>query len=420
MWITRIALALALAAAAAAAVARAAPADGERPRARLSAVERELDVLRRRGEALDHTAESVAEERERLRGQLVAVARRAQDREATVTRLEDSISRLTAEEEAESERLAERRARLVSASAALVALARRPPLAIAAAPGGRDEAVRRVLLLRAAVPALGRVVEESRRRLDALDALRANIVASRAALVRETAALEAERTRLASLTEAKSRLEAAARSGSQEARARAASLAGEARTLRDLIASLDAARKAREAERAAAEAENRDREQAAETPPAPQPKPSLAELAAPAPEPRPSAGLVGRMPARGRIVRLFGQDTATGSDTKGISIETRPSAQVTAPVGGTVVFAGPFRRYGQLLILEHGDGYHILLAGMTRIDAKLGDRVVAGEPVGVMAASAGSIPTLYVELRREGRPINPLPWLSALNTRING
>jgi len=124
-------------------------------------------------------------------------------------------------------------------------------------------------------------------------------------------------------------------------------------------------------------------------------------------------------PARGRIVVKYGQNTNLGAPSKGITIETRPNGQVIAPYDGQVVFSGPFRGYGLLLIIEHGEGYHTLLAGMARIDSTVGQHLLAGEPVGIMGQSDDK-PLLYVELRRNGQPVNPLPWLTARKTKVSG
>jgi septal ring factor EnvC (AmiA/AmiB activator) len=94
-----------------------------------------------------------------------------------------------------------------------------------------------------------------------------------------------------------------------------------------------------------------------------------------------------------------------------LTIETRSSAQVVAPHDGKVVFAGNFRGYGQLLIIDHGEGYHSLLAGMSRIDGIIGQYLLSGEPVGVMGSPKDGKPSLYIELRRNSQPINPAPWL---------
>jgi septal ring factor EnvC (AmiA/AmiB activator) len=148
----------------------------------------------------------------------------------------------------------------------------------------------------------------------------------------------------------------------------------------------------------------------------------IGQLAALAPVHRPVSAARGAfaMPARGKLVSGFDETTALGLSTKGIIIETRASAQIVAPYDGRVAFAGQFREYGLLLIIDHGEGYHTLLAGMGRIDVLLDQQVLAGEPVGVMEAVKDGKPRLYVELRSEGRPINPLPWLAAETVKVSG
>ena len=117
-------------------------------------------------------------------------------------------------------------------------------------------------------------------------------------------------------------------------------------------------------------------------------------------------------PVKGNIIKQYGQVDA-GITSKGITIQTRSNAQVISPYDGKVLFAGPFRGYGQLLIIEHGDGYHTLLAGIGRLDTSVGQSLLAGEPVGIMLAQ--SKPTLYIELRKNGQPINPATWLNQKN-----
>jgi len=124
------------------------------------------------------------------------------------------------------------------------------------------------------------------------------------------------------------------------------------------------------------------------------------------------------MPASGSIVREYGETDNLGIDSKGISIETRPGAQIVAPADSWVSFAGEFRSYGQLLILNAGGGYHILLAGMEEIYATRGQFVLSGEPVASMGEASASEsrtenparPSLYVEFRKNEKPINPNPW----------
>jgi septal ring factor EnvC (AmiA/AmiB activator) len=125
------------------------------------------------------------------------------------------------------------------------------------------------------------------------------------------------------------------------------------------------------------------------------------------------------LPVNGVPIRGFGAADGAGGTQKGLSIAAHKGAQITAPCDGWVVYAGPFRSYGQLLILNAGGGYHVLLAGMERISVDLGQFVLTGEPVAVMggpaqvsaAVTTGSKqPVLYVEFRKDGTPIDPSPW----------
>ena len=125
------------------------------------------------------------------------------------------------------------------------------------------------------------------------------------------------------------------------------------------------------------------------------------------------------LPVNGARIKEFGAADGLGGTEKGMSVAARPSSQITAPCDGWVVYAGPFRNYGQLLILNAGGGYHVLLAGMERISVDLGQFVVTGEPVAVMGdgaqsavAKAGGVsqPVLYIEFRKDGVPVDPGPW----------
>ena len=126
------------------------------------------------------------------------------------------------------------------------------------------------------------------------------------------------------------------------------------------------------------------------------------------------------LPVTGKISRRFGADDGNGGVMLGDMVATQSAAIVTAPSDGSVLYAGPFRSYGQLLILNAGDGYHVVLAGMSRISVAPGQSVLAGEPVGAMGeARIASVsaqppgnaePELYVEFRKDGKPVDPAPW----------
>jgi septal ring factor EnvC (AmiA/AmiB activator) len=134
------------------------------------------------------------------------------------------------------------------------------------------------------------------------------------------------------------------------------------------------------------------------------------------------------LPVQGRRVLAFGDRTQYGGQSKGLVLETRHSAQVTSPCDGWIVFAGEFRTFGQLLIINAGDGYHILLAGLSQIDVQLGQFVLTGEPVGLMTAAPkaakantqGNAPVLYIEFRKDNKPIDPESWWAAGPQKVQG
>jgi len=357
------------------------------PTENLKDVERERDQSRHRAEDLQKSAESLASEAARLRAESVAAAKTAQDLETSLSQMEAELAELDARETAKTQALYGERDRLARLLAAMERIARHPPAALIAEPDGPADAVRSAILLRASVPA----VEDRARALGAelaeLSSLRADIAKRRADATEASRALDHELKRVAALTEEKLGLESRARAESKEEAKHAAALAAKADDLRELLARIEATRK---------------------TLPA---KPPSAK--------RGSAAESAALPARGEIVRAFGDDDEIGGRAKGLTIRTRAGAQVIAPADGEVVFAGPFRGFGQLLIIATGTDYHALLGGLDRIDAEVGQSVLAGEPVGVMGSPKGA-PRLYFELRRKGQPINPLPWLAAGNSKVNG
>nr|WP_282572166.1 peptidoglycan DD-metalloendopeptidase family protein [Roseomonas acroporae] len=117
------------------------------------------------------------------------------------------------------------------------------------------------------------------------------------------------------------------------------------------------------------------------------------------------------MPVIGTVTRPFGA-SGEGGPSRGLTVATAAGARVVSPCSGRAVFSGPFRSFGLLLIVDCGEGYHFVLAGLERLDASIGQRLLAGEPVGVVgpAGPRASRATLYVELRRGGRPIDPRAW----------
>lgn len=374
---------------------------------RLQDIEKEIEASRDRQESLEKQDTSLEREITAMRAAMIAAAKGAQQHEGALSALEERLARLNEEAKAKTANLTQRRGQLAVTLGALSRVARHPPEALIALPVPPSDTVRSAILLRAAIPALENEARKLRYELEAYADIRDRIANEQLALAGETTALAKERQRLDRLIERKRGLLQRTRKDTEAARKDASRLANEAKDLRDLLTRLAAQSKER-----AKKSRLTPNDRGSET----------VVLRAP-PEPGQTFDQSrGRLPfpASGRLVRRYGEATDSGRTSSGIVIETRPGAQVITPHDGLVVFAGLFRGYGELLILEHGEGYHTLLSGLFRIDASVGQWLLTGEPVGVMGEAESGRTSLYIELRRASQPINPLPWLTARTSKVSG
>ncbi|MER9120704.1 murein hydrolase activator EnvC [Mesorhizobium sp. M0954] len=320
--------------------------------------------------------------------------------------------------------LAARRDVLAEVLGALQRMGLNPPPAILVKPEDALSSVRSAILLGAVVPELRQQTDMLLADLKEQSRVTASIEAARARLTAAVGEQAAEKKRLGMLLEAKQKLAADTQTALAVEKQRSATLAAKAGSLKELIASLEAdrARKAADAAKAAeqktADADKGPVSAAAPTELASLPVPESNRLTAAAP----FSALQGQiaLPVTGRIKRRFGADDGNGAMMLGDMVATQSGAIVTAPADGNVLYAGPFRSYGQLLILNAGDGYHVVLAGMSRISVASGQSVLAGEPVGAMgearvastsaSKNGNATPELYVEFRKDGKPVDPAPW----------
>ena len=386
--------------------------DGARSGKRLEELERALRQGRDERERIRRKADSIAKELDRLRGEMVKAAAAVQEHEQDLSDLERQLADLD-RVESEKERALDSKSRQMSlVLAALERLAYRPSLALLAQPSPPADTVRGAILLRDVLPTLKRSAGELRADLDSLARLRHDITHQKARVAAAAERLDVQHRHLSSLFARKAVLQKQTESEGAEAEKRMVAMAAEANSLRDLLARIEAERQRRQRELA----ERKARDRAAHAKEKRAGEDEARKEGSAKDFPRAEGDMP--MPARGHVVVRYGQPNAQGTPAKGLTIATRPGAQVVAPFGGQVVFAGPFRGYGLLLIIEHSEGYHTLLAGMARIDSLLGQHLLAGEPVGVMGN--GGKPLLYLELRRNGQPINPLPWLTARKTKVTG
>jgi septal ring factor EnvC (AmiA/AmiB activator) len=406
----------------------AAPADEAlKERARqLDAIQAEQKKAAESEAQLRREIDEIGDDRRKLNQRLIDTAPRLRESEARLSATETRLPVLDERELLIRRSLESRRAVIAEVLAALQRIGRRPPPAILVQPEDALQAVRTAILLGAVVPEMRAQAEALSTDLTELAGVRRALAEERARLASELAAMTDERRHMALLVEERQRRQGEAEKALDSERKRAGQLSRQADDLRDLIAKLEhslesANRSARAAARADEEAKRPDA------------RASLAALnnpgrLGPAIAFASARGLL-PLPVNGIRVRDFGGTDGFGGIDKGLSIATRAGAQVTAPCDGWVVYAGPFRSYGQLLILNAGGGYHVLLAGMDRISVDLGQFVLTGEPVAVMGggaqrapitAAGSNQPALYVEFRKDGTPIDPGPWWASEGEKVRG
>jgi len=362
-------------------------------------------------EKLKREIEAIGDDRRALNQQLIDTAARVRAVEATIEAAQARLKPLDEREQLFRKSLDERRAEIVEILAALQRAGHEPPPALVVQPEDALRALRTAIMLGAVVPGMRGQAQALAGDLADLLRVRKEIDAEHQGLARDLDVLGREQLRMGMLIDERQKRQAAAEQALDEERQHAADLARHVDGLKDLIAKLEAGLdSANRAAHAAARATQEGR-------------PDLAALN----DPGRLAPAIAFAAARGRLhlpvngvrIREFGAADGVGGTQKGLSIASHAGAQITSPCDGWVVYAGPFRSYGQLLILNAGGGYHVLLAGMERISVDLGQFVLTGEPVAVMGsgsqvsaavATRSKQPVLYVEFRKDGTPIDPGPW----------
>ncbi len=461
----------------------------EAARKQLEASRYQLEEAQRRAKELQSEVAQIRDERERIGAQLVETAKTIQGGEAQMTRIEGRIGELQAQEEVLRGSLEKSHGSISTLLATMQRMGRNPPPVMVTKREDALKMVRSAMLLATAFPELRgqamalseklgelvRVIDDSRKEGEHLRT--------------ETVRLEDNKLKLTNLLETRKRAQAERQDELTVIRKAAADIARNVTDFNELVSRLEKIERS-VAEKTqlgayerqlAAEAAKVQSQVAAATPGNPPPPPptdgvpvspvappagtnadgaatttappkKVAALGKPAEDLRPSITLQpgerlamaapgriqpavpfeqskGRLllPAAGRQIQSFG-DRAQSGRSDGIVIETRPGAQVVAPNDGWVMYAGEFRSFGQILIINGGGGYHVLLAGLSQIDAQVGQFVLAGEPVGVMVAAPKTAstktqetaPVLYVEFRKNQRPIDPGPWWAEATRKVAG
>jgi septal ring factor EnvC (AmiA/AmiB activator) len=357
--------------------------------------------------------EALGQDRRKFNAQMIDTAARVRDVEANISAAQTRLDALNEQEQALQKSLDQRRAVIVEVIAALQRMGRQPPPALIVSPEDALRAIRTAITLGAVLPEMRSQTDTLAGDLAALLNIRKEIVAQRERLGSELDRLGREQLRVSLLIDQRQKRQTNAEQALAGERQRAADLARQVDNIKDLItkleAGLDSAKRAtRDADRGIANDATHPELAALSDPGRLTPAVAFADM----------RGHL-HLPVNGARIREFGGPNGSGGTQKGLSIAARPGGEITAPCDGWVVYAGRFRSYGQLLILNAGGGYHVLLAGMERISVDLGQFVLTGEPVAVMGSgsqgpstgtSGPTQPVLYVEFRKDGAPIDPSPW----------
>ena len=361
---------------------------------------------------------AIGQDRSKLNQQLIDIASQVRGVEDGIADREARLRALGAREQEIRASLDSRRSEVVEVLAALQRAGRRTPPALLVRPEDALQSLRTAMLLGAVVPELRTRAEKLAGDLSDLVAIRKTATSERDSLATNRDQLKDNQTRLSALINERQRQQAGIEKDMEAEGARAVALARQVDSLQGLIARME--QDVKGAAKAAASATLQG------VPAAAGGKPDLAALknpnrTSPAIAFASAKGLL-KLPVNGKKIGEFGSSDGAGGVERGISLATRPGAQITTPCDGWVVYAGPFRSYGQLLILNAGGGYHVLIAGMERISVSIGQFVLTGEPVATMGtasqvasifATNASQPVLYVEFRKDGTPIDPGPWWAA-------
>ena len=352
----------------------------------------------RRSAVLEAQASAARDEADRLKKRSAALAARIQSAEADIDAAEARVALVSRRLADQQTRLAEQQQPLLALTASLQQLSRRPPVSVLAQPGSLRDMVHARAVLDAVMPVIQERTAGVRQELARL---RTTQQQQRVALQ----ALSASKAQLAERRDALTRLENEGRlrsrdlmSSAQLEADRALGLGEKARDIVDLMDTLeiDSATRGELAELAGPLPRPRDPTSAAMI--AAPPAPAEAELARGA----------YRLPVVGRIVAGLGEVNESGVRSRGITIAARPGGQVVAPAPGRVSFAGDYRGYGKIVIIDHGGGWTSLVTGMIALSVGVGDTLDAGTPVG-RAGSQDS--RITVELRRAGRPVDIVAML---------
>jgi len=335
---------------------------------------------------------------------LLAAAMESQRREEQASQAERKLISLQSRLQANRLKLVEGEQTLEDLLGALAISGRYRPPALLTQPKDANAAIRTAIIMGELAPRVQSRTIGLSRQIETLRKLESEILREQKTLADSEAALKLKQQEILGLTAAKRKAFEDVTGNADSLRQQASEIGRKAETLRSLLAALEAAAPAAPLMKPRLNlAElNREKRSAGSA--------SIRQASLPTPSVSQPLGVLAT-PTAGRLVRRWGDRLPGGTKSEGITYATRSGAQIASPIDGKVEFSGPFRSYGQLLILSTSDGYHVLLSGMTYSYVGVGQYVRQGEPVARMSERSDLEPELYMEVRKSGKPMNPATWM---------
>jgi murein hydrolase activator len=387
-------------------VAHAQTAD---PATELGQVEQSLKDSSDKQSSLVTDIETATKAQAEISDKLIVLAKTLEGQQTAVQIADKKLQKLSAESIVIRSTLAEKQDQLSELLAGLQRLEQNPPPALVVEPQNILQALRGAMMFGAVVPEMRDQAQDLQNNLHRLETIKTETEDTKKSQEQALAALALSQTELIKLQAEKKALAINSAKDLEAEKLRATDLAKQAKNLKQLLAALEEEKKKAEAVKTAEakaleETERKKRE----------------ALMRPMMVFTQNKGKI-EYPVQGDKLKQFGDDNGLGGTLDGLAIASAPDARVISPVDGRVEFAGPFRSYGQLLILNVGEGYLVLLAGMNQISAEIGQSIRAGEPLGQMGKGPSSValigsetnnaqPVLYIEFRKNNDPVDPSTW----------
>lgn len=357
----------------------------------LKTIKSKLSEETKQKDNLQKKINKITSELDDIKKNLVEAARAVRDKEDTLKSIEERIGNLEEKKTTIDKTLQAERVSIVKLILILERIRKTPPQALIARPDTPYKTAQSALLMENIIPSVKRHAESLKNNLETLQRVSNELKIEKASLEKETKFLRDKNKNLQSLVDKKERVYSKIDRDIEARELTIQNISAKASNLEQLVRQL--------------KAEEQKEFQRQKTANILRKKPvfDLKETGQ------------AQLPISGIIRTGYHQKDDLGAKSNGITIEGRSAGLVIAPMGGKVQFTGTFKRYGNIIILEHAGGFHSLIAGLEKITSSVGDHVNSGEPIGLLPdSSLIPRPKLYYELRQNGNPVNPSVKFSGL------